>query len=56
VTVLTTLSNADKARLLANGVTLCTMIRENPSLLAVAGISGRKADAAILESKAVCEA
>jgi hypothetical protein len=54
VTVLTTLSNADKARLLGNGVTLCKMVHENPAALAAAGISGRKAEAAVAESRAVC--
>lgn len=56
VTILTTLSNADKARLLANGVTLCKMLHENPSSLTAAGISGKKADAAVAESRAVCRA
>ncbi len=55
VTILTTLSNAEKSRLLANGVTLCGMIARNPSSLEAAGVSGKKAAAAVSESAAVCK-
>lgn len=53
VTVLTSLSGADKMRLLANGVTLCRMIDENPSVLSAAGITGKKAATAVAESAAL---
>jgi hypothetical protein len=54
VTVLTGLSNAEKKRLMQEGVTLCTMVSEKPEALARAGISPKKIENIIAESKAVC--
>lgn len=54
VTVLTTLSNAEKGRLLANGVSLCRMVMSDPASLAAAGITGDKVSAAVSESTALC--
>ncbi len=55
VTVLTTLSNTDKARLLREGVTMCKMIADNPSSLDRAGITGKKRDEILKESVGLCQ-
>jgi hypothetical protein len=54
VTVLTTLTTADKARLLKNGITLCKMVAENPESLQRIGIGGKKLQDVIAESKSLC--
>jgi hypothetical protein len=54
VTVLTTLSNADKMRLIASGVSLCHEIAEKPQVLESIGLSGKKAQMVAAESAAVC--
>lgn len=55
VTVLTSLSSAEKKRLLENGVTLCKMITDNPDHLARAGVARRKHRMAIEESAGLCK-
>jgi len=54
VTVLTTLSKTEKNRLVAGGVALCHDIMRSPDALAKVGIVGKKADAAVAESIALC--
>ena len=54
VTVLTSLTGAEKARLLAQGTTLCHMVMQDPSTLERIGISGKKLDGTIAESRALC--
>jgi len=55
VTVLTTLSNTDKARLLRSGVTMCKMIADNPASLERVGITGKKRDEVHSESVGLCQ-
>lgn len=55
ITVLTTLSGAEKARLLKGGVTMCKMIADNPDTLHSIGISGRKRDEVMQESIGLCK-
>lgn len=55
VTVLTTLSNTDKARLLQSGVRMCSALANDPSVLEKIGISGKKHDDIIKESTALCK-
>ncbi|MBX9765307.1 restriction endonuclease [Patescibacteria group bacterium] len=55
VTVLTTLTAADKNRLLKNGVTLCKMVAGNPESLERIGISGKKLQTVVEESSALCK-
>lgn len=55
VTILTTLSTAEKTRLLGAGVTMCHMVQENAPRLERAGITGKKLSAVINESTAVCK-
>jgi len=54
VTVLTSLSKAEKMRLLQGGVTLCKMIQKNPDSLHAVGITGKKAESVVSESVALC--
>ena len=54
VTILTTLSKAEKSKLLENGVTLCSMVANDQTLLERAGIPGRKAKGIFSESVGVC--
>jgi len=54
ITVLTGLSGAEKKRLMQEGVTLCRMISERPDVLSRAGISPKKIESIIAESRAVC--
>lgn len=56
VTVLTNLSQAEKARLLESGVTMCKSIADNPEALLKAGIARKKHDAVVAESAALCKA
>lgn len=55
VTVLTTLSNVDKSRLLQSGVRMCSTLAKDPSVLEKIGISGKKHDDIIKESTALCK-
>ena len=55
VTVLTTLSQTEKAHLLQNGVTMCRMVAENPDVLKRAGITGRKHAEVVSESTGLCK-
>jgi len=55
ITILTTLSKGEKARLLQNGTTLCSMISKNPSTLERAGITGPKIQQVLSESAGVCK-
>jgi hypothetical protein len=54
VTVLTTLSKADKMRLIASGTPLCRQVAEKPHVLEALGMSQKKAQSVIAESAAVC--
>ncbi len=54
VTVMTTLSSAEKTRLIADGVTLCHSIAERPESLRTLGLSSKKQAAAIAESQMLC--
>lgn len=54
VTVLTSLSTAQKARLLAEGIILCRDIIQKPESLERLGISPAKIQAAIKESSSLC--
>lgn len=54
ITILTSLSSADKARLLEGGITMCHKIADNPRVLEQAGITGKKHDDALKESRALC--
>lgn len=54
VTILTTLSAAEKIRLLGAGITMCHMVMESGGALERAGIKGRKLSAVMSESAAVC--
>lgn len=56
VTILTTLSGAEKARLLTSGITLCSMVNADPSSLQRAGIDAKKIKSAVAESEGVCKA
>lgn len=55
VTVLTSLSSADKSRLLTNGVTMCKMIADDPGHLAKIGISGKKHRDVVEECTVLCK-
>ena len=55
VTVLTTLTKAEKSRLIESGTTMCHAIMENPSVLERAGITGRKNQDIIAETNSVCK-
>ncbi|MBI3573524.1 restriction endonuclease [Candidatus Kaiserbacteria bacterium] len=55
ITVLTTLSKTDKARLLAAGVTLCHTIMQRPDSLAVLGLPPAKVRSVVAESTGVCK-
>lgn len=54
VTILTSLSRSEKARLLENGVTLCSMVAQDQTLLEKAGITSRKAKNIFSECVGVC--
>lgn len=54
VTVLSSLSKSEKARLLEQGVTLCSMIAQNNDALKAAGITRRKHADIISESISLC--
>jgi hypothetical protein len=54
ITVLTSLTRAEKLRLLASGVNLCHTVMSDPSALEKIGLSGKKVQAAVAESNAVC--
>ncbi len=54
VTVLTTLSKAEKSRLITSGVTLCRTIADDPEALRRAGITGQKNNDIVAECSAVC--
>ena len=54
VTVLTTLSKAEKSRLIASGTTLCSSIAKDPESLSRAGITGSKNQGIIAECSSVC--
>lgn len=56
VTVLTTLSGAEKKQLLKSQVALCSDIAKDPEVLKKAGIVKRKHATIIAESKALCHA
>lgn len=56
VTVLTTLTNPEKARLLGAQVSLCSMVTDNPELLVKAGVPERKIKNVIAESAQLCKA
>jgi hypothetical protein len=55
VTVLTTLTGADKSRLLKNGITMCGSVVKNPEMLERAGIRGRKLQDVLQESETLCK-
>lgn len=55
VTVLTSLSQNEKMRLLESGVTMCHMVAENPDTLQAIGISGKKQAGVIEESVSLCK-
>ncbi|MES2014431.1 MAG: restriction endonuclease [Patescibacteria group bacterium] len=55
VTILMSLSQAEKARLVDAGVTMCHMLASNPDSLAKAGIVGKKQNLAVEESRAICQ-
>lgn len=55
ITVLTSLSNNEKTRLLSSGVTMCSMVYETPEKLTSLGIPGRKVKQAITESTNLCK-
>lgn len=55
VTVLTTLSNTDKARLIQNGVRMCSTIATDPSALEKIGVSGKKHDDIVKECVSLCK-
>jgi hypothetical protein len=54
ITILTSLSNTDKSRLLQTGVTMCRMVADDPVSLEKAGIRGKKLDSAVEESRLLC--
>jgi hypothetical protein len=54
LTILRSISNQEKMRLMQNGVTMCHMIIENPDTLSRIGISGKKHTQAVEESRALC--
>lgn len=56
VTVLTTLSNTDKMRLLQNGVRICSAVAKDPDTLNAIGLSGKKRDDVVRESALLCKA
>ncbi|MEK7063282.1 MAG: ATP cone domain-containing protein [Patescibacteria group bacterium] len=55
ITVLTSLTGAEKNRLLASQVPLCSMVAENPALLRNAGVPDKKVAGVIAESTALCK-
>ncbi|MBV9349481.1 MAG: restriction endonuclease [Patescibacteria group bacterium] len=54
VTVLTTLSRAEKIRLMAEGVALCHDILRKPGAVEMLGLSSGKLESVLAETKAVC--
>lgn len=54
ITVLTTLSKAQKQQLIATGAILCEDITKNPQVLKQLGISSQKMHLALEEAKALC--
>ena len=54
VTVLTTLTKSEKARLIASGTTLCKTLSQDPESLKRAGITGKKNEDIITECASVC--
>ncbi|XKT74248.1 MAG: ATP cone domain-containing protein [Patescibacteria group bacterium UBA2163] len=56
ITVLTTLSGAEKKQLLNAQVALCSDIAKNPDMLSKVGIAKRKHEEIISESKLLCHA
>lgn len=54
VTVLTTLSNTEKMRLIASGTSLCHEVAKNPHVLSAIGIPDAKVQSIVAESAAVC--
>lgn len=55
ITVLTSLSSAEKSRLLQSGITMCHMVMSDPEVLRRIGISGKKQEQVVEESRAVCK-
>ncbi|MDE2079257.1 MAG: restriction endonuclease [Patescibacteria group bacterium] len=54
VTVLTTLSKAEKMRLIENGAALCSDVAKHPNVLEDIGISGKKMERVAAESAVLC--
>jgi hypothetical protein len=54
ITVLTSLTKTDKSRLLASGVNLCSSVSTNTVALERLGMSGKKVQDVLDESKAIC--
>ncbi|TSD06403.1 MAG: nuclease [Parcubacteria group bacterium Greene0714_7] len=55
ITILTTLSQAEKNRLLQSGVTMCHMVMSDPDSLKRIGIPAKKQSEVVAESKAICQ-
>lgn len=55
VTALSSLSSSQKTFLLDKGTVLCRELGKNPTLLEEAGLTGKKLERVLDESKAVCE-
>lgn len=55
ITVLTTLTAADKSRLLKDGITMCRSVTDNPGALEKVGLRGKKLQEVINESTALCK-
>ncbi len=51
---LTSLTGKEKAILYERGVVLCKTVTENPNILEVAGISGKKVDTVLAEANRLC--
>ena len=56
VTCLTTLSKAQKTRLLSSGHVLCRSLLKNPGALTEAGVHGKKLDQLVVEIGDLCQA
>ncbi|MES2135155.1 MAG: restriction endonuclease [Patescibacteria group bacterium] len=55
ITILTTLSQSEKTRLLQAGITMCHMVMSDPDSLKSIGISEKKQSLVVEESKAICQ-
>jgi len=55
ITVMTSLSSVEKAKLLTSGVALCHTLISDPSALPNVGITGKKQETVIKESLALCK-